>query len=507
LKTINFKIIKYDKNFDEYIEQSTGLFYKLYNNQFLIKNNLKLKELINKEFWLLNDLYVIRSIISDVETKIEQHKIEIVNKQKQIKEIEKELNGDDLHPKRRYNLLNKLAELKRNINKNICFGSKEKLRLITKLKQEIQFKGLINKQEILDKTLNEYKTNRQLGFYVIGSSLDNGNRKFNFDLLNNKIIFKPSKEYHSEIIINQIKSNKTNISISFDEELLNNYSFNSKEYKKEKIKLIKEDKGRIHLLNIKYVKEQEERKLKDKIRNRYLAVDLNPEEISIVIVDKLNNNLLNKIEDNQIIYKNFYNLKELNNKLKLGSVDKKQIKQNNKRKHEIKEIWSDIFRIANHYKVAYFVIEDLNIKNKSKGKEFNKKINNLWNRTLTTQLITKNCNEQGIILIEVVAAYSSFIGNLVYQDYDCIAATKEICRRGMYKYTKGNSIFPSTKTIHQEKLIYLLGEKVEIEGCSWKQLYSKLPSGFSYRNKDKSLFLEKYLKSNKSKVSNVLCFL
>jgi hypothetical protein len=303
-----------------------------------------------------------------------------------------------------------------------------------------------------------------------------------------------------------VRLNKTNISISFDEELLNGFSFNRKEYRKERIKIAKEDKERIHLLNIKYVKEQEERKLKYKIRNRYLAVDLNPEEISIVIVDK-NESLVDKIEDNQIIYKNFYNLKELNTKLRLSTIDKKQIKQNNKRKYEIKEVWTDIFRITKHYKVAYFVIEDLNIKNKNNNiTEFNRKVNNLWHRTLTTQLIKKNCNEQSIILIEVVAAYSSFIGNLVYQDYDCIAAAKEICRRGMYKYTKDNSIFPSTKTIHQKKLIYLLGEKVNVEGCSWKQLY-KITSGLSYRNKDKSLFLEKYLKSYKSKVSNVLTFL
>jgi hypothetical protein len=279
LKTISFKIIGYDKNFDEYIEQSTGLFYKLYNNQNLLKNKLKLKELINKEFWLLDDLYVIESIISDVVTKIEQHKTEITNKYKKIKEIEKELVDENIHPKRRYLLINKLTELKRNINKNICFGGKNNLRLITKLKQEIKFQNKIDKQNILDKTLKEYQTNRQLGFYVIGQANRYGNRKFNFDLLNNKIIFKPKKEYHVELIINLIKNSKRIkeieklqlminnkqipitvrltkkfVNISFDEELLNGFAFNKKEYKKERIKLAKEDTERIHLLNVKYVK-------------------------------------------------------------------------------------------------------------------------------------------------------------------------------------------------------------------------------------------------------------
>jgi hypothetical protein len=148
-----------------------------------------------------------------------------------------------------------------------------------------------------------------------------------------------------------VRLTKENINISFNEEMLNGFAFNKNEYRKERIKITEEDKERINLLNVKYVKEQEERKLKDKIKNRYLAVDLNPEEISIVIVDKTTDNITNKIEDNQIVYKDCYNLNKLNSKLKLSSTDKKQIKQNNKRKYEIKEVRMLVIRM--HKRLKY----------------------------------------------------------------------------------------------------------------------------------------------------------
>ena len=42
------------------------------------------------------------------------------------------------------------------------------------------------------------------------------------------------------------------------------------------------------------------------------------------------------------------------------SSDDKQLYQNNKRKHEIKEIWKKIFTLISHHKCAYFVFENLN---------------------------------------------------------------------------------------------------------------------------------------------------
>jgi len=105
-------------------------------------------------------------------------------------------------------------------------------------------------------------------------------------------------------------------------------------------------------------------------------------------------------------------------------------------------VWKYIFNLAKHYKVSHFVMEDLDFKpkvDKNKPKEFNRKTKNLWHRTLTQQLVNKYCNINGIIKIEVIPCYSSFIGNMVYEDYDPIAASLELCRRGIVKYIKGSS--------------------------------------------------------------------
>lgn len=126
--------------------------------------------------------------------------------------------------------------------------------------------------------------------------------------------------------------------------------------------------------------------------------------------------------------------------------------------------------------------------------------NNLWHRTLTTQLINKYCNENGIILLNIEPYYSSFIGNMVYQEYDCISASIELCRRGMNKYIKGYSLYPSLKSINQEKLIYLLGENVCRDG-SWINLYNLISySGLRYRNKSVNGLSVNSLQSRKSKI-------
>ena len=132
--------------------------------------------------------------------------------------------------------------------------------------------------------------------------------------------------------------------------------------------------------------------------------------------------------------------------------------------------------------------------------EFNKMVINLWHRTLTTQLINKHCNENGIILLNIEPFYSSFVGNLVYQDYDCISSATELCRRGMNKYTKGYSLYPSLKSINQEKLNYLLGENVCNDG-TWVNLYKAVSgSGLRYRNKSVNGLEVNNLQSRKSMV-------
>jgi len=359
----------------------------------------------------------------------------------------------------------KYLKIENSLDKDICFGGKNLLRKITKISQEIQYKKEIktgkelNEQDIskklnlLTKYKEEFTKNRQLGYYSIGDRPYYGNRKFSFDLNNKKVIFKPKKGKKIEIEFSNLNKKRrkelekiqsmcdekkipltirlTNeyLYITFDNELLNGYEFNIKEYKKRKLNIQSEDE--LHELNKEFVLEQEGRKLKSKISNRYMSVDLNPYEIGFVICDG---------DVGNIIYKEFICLNDLSYKLNKSSDDDKQLKQNNKRKYEISEAWNYVFKLATHYKASHFVVEELDFKKKKVKKnetEFNRVVKNIWHRTLTMNLINKYCFELGIIKVGVDPAYSSLIGNLTYNEYDCIASALELCRRGFIKYKKG----------------------------------------------------------------------
>jgi len=201
-----------------------------------------------------------------------------------------------------------------------------------------------------------------------------------------------------------------------------------------------------------------------------------------------------------------FDLSELSTSLRFSSSDIKQVKQNNKRKHEIKEVWCQIFELVKHYKVFNFVIEELEFKNKTNtnknSSELNKQSKNLWHRTLTINLIEKNCNEIGLKLIPIIPAYSSFIGNMIHTSYvDPIASAIEIGRRGMVKYLKGNSIYPCISLINQEKLLSLLGENDDKTCDSWTQLY-RIIYRKRYRNvlSLDNVLSDKYLGNYKSKI-------
>jgi IS605 OrfB family transposase len=514
---------------DKCIHDYTGLFYRIYNNPELMADETFIAQSLNK--------YIDRSIydfcVTDVKTKLSQLETMVKNKQKQIEDIVGELENGEFVSKRekrrKFNLIKKLYYLKRTINKNICFGGKALLRNINKTHNAIKNiktfhsenkKTIAEKEQQLTKYKQEFFEKRKLGIYLVGRACEGGNRKAKFDFENNTITFKPNKNTHIELklspskkqtkvllqlqqLANQklipitIRIEAQSVHISYDEEFLAGYSFNETACKSEqKLALTVEDKKEIYK---KFKKEQEQRKLKNKKEFRYMSVDLNPHNIGFSIVDKTDSN-----GNFNVVFKENIDLSALSKKINKSSSDEKQLKQNNKRKHEIKEVWKYIFGLAIHYKVAYFVMEDLNFKQKvdeNKPKEFNRKTRNIWHRTLTTSLITKYCNLYGIIKIEVNPCYSSFIGNMIYDEYDAIAASLEINRRGITKYTKGSSIYPEMNRINREKLTYLLGENISHlkETTTWIKLYRTL-SLLRYRNLSKDKLKDKNLYSCKSNV-------
>ena len=500
--------LKHNIDVSEYLKQYSQCFRLVYNNLELFSDS-QFNQTLKQKFPLL-DSWFLDSCKRNAKAIKNQTITFKKQNQKHIEEIERLLKENNFKTKRekktKYRIINKLSYLNRTKNKEIVFGNKKLLQEVTKFSYSNPIK--------YEEKLKEFQNKRNsYPICSIGEAPQKSNRKYGFDFENKSLIFKPNKDtkiklefncskkqyFHlcllqkkiGEMPITILLDNKF-VYIVFDEEKLFGYEFDEKNCKLDlKSHPLSERKKIYH----KWFKEQLERKHQNKISKRYASVDLNPEFIGFVIKDK---------DSNKIILKRCYDLHRLNTSLKLSSKDKKQLKQNNKRKYEICQIWKQIFDLCVHYKVGNFVIEDLNFKKEIinfRNKKSNKKVKSLWYKTLTINLIEKYCKSLGIEKIEINPAYSSFVGNLVYEYFDPISSALEICRRGMMKYEKGNKEqFGNIDSMNQEKLNYLLGENALLEEITIPKLF-KLCSKSKYRNVlDKTKMKEKVLCSHKSKI-------
>ncbi len=513
------------------VYQNTGVFYKLYNNAELMADKSYKKELISKND--LINVFMYDCIVEDVKTKLKQKETQTNKKISEYELIKKLLAGNEISKRKRYKLQNKKSILERTINNDCCFGGKALLRNITKHAQEAQNIGgkftdeeVKNKTQLYERELSEFRSKRTLGVYIIGACNMMGNRNFIFDLSNNKIIFKINRHNHVVISFKSrrdkiyleklqylidtkqipitVRITETHVCFSFDESIVSGFNFEETEYCRTiKANEIKTKEGKKEIAK-QFYERLKVKMLIGKMLGRYAAVDLNPKEISLVIGDKLNVN-----GESNIIYKQVFNLEKLCDKTGFASDSKKEKSYNNKRKHEIKEIWKRIFTICIHYKVFNFVSEELNFKDSRKKEttnvEFNRQTKNIWHLKLTKNLISKYIKTFGFKHVEVNPAYSSFIGNMVNTDYDPIAAALELLRRGMVRFEKGNSLYPSLHQINRQKLVYLACENGSWK--TWQQLYKHVTrAGMRYRNRDENLRagINKNFNSRKSRVK-ILC--
>ena len=187
----------------------------------------------------------------------------------------------------------------------------------------------------------------------------------------------------------------------------------------------------------------------DKIQNRVLSLDLNPNYIGWSIVDWKSES------EFDVIKSGIYSIKKLNDKdfalknkgYSSESSERKYI--SDKRNFETLQIVKNIVNKSIYYKCQLISIEDLNIKSSdlNKGKRLNKLINNSWCRNAFVNNLTKRCNIHNIKLLKVKPEYSSFIGNFLYRSLnlpDMILASIEIGRRGYEFY---NQYINKTKDI------------------------------------------------------------
>ena len=255
------------------------------------------------------------------------------------------------------------------------------------------------------------------------------------------------------------------------------------------------------------------------IKNRIFAIDLNPNYIGWSVVDwKSSSNF-------EVVKSGVISIKDIND-IDFGlkgksSESKERIYINNKRTFETYEISKLMVNTAIHYKCEVFGLEELNIKSKdtTRGKHYNKLVNNVWNRTKLVNNIKKRCNIYSIRVMLAKPNYSSFVGNFLFRDLklpDMTLASIEISRRcyefktqyiDKTKDKKKNIILPDVNDFNDRYVKSLEEFNIPVEIKDLVKIYNFLKKSKSrYRL---SLYELNHLEfsrcfSNKSKVKKIL---
>ena len=284
----------------------------------------------------------------------------------------------------------------------------------------------------------QFKLKRLSPIYSIGEVINKsvkGNRKFHIEQDLENISFKPNRKLNINLQL---------IGVNKRKQIL------SKLYQKQQRKEIKI----AYKLDLEYIyvifEETDIYNYETKfIKNRVLALDLNPNYIGWSIVDWKSES------EFDVIKSGVYSIKKLNDRdfylknkgYSSESYERKYI--SDKRNFETLQIVKNIVNKSIYYKCQLISIEDLSIKSSDKelGKKFNKLVNNSWCRTTFVNNLTKRCNIHNIKLLKVKPEYSSFIGNFLYRSLnlpDMVLASIELGRRGYEFY---NQYISKTKEI------------------------------------------------------------
>ena len=277
-------------------------------------------------------------------------------------------------------------------------------------------KGKISRNEFLGKRLNN--------LYIIGEANYHGNRFININEDLESFTFKPTRKDKIILTINgRYKKYKSTLNklyhLQQDKQIPITYELDN-EY-----------------IYITYDESSVEQHIKyQSVKNRIFAIDLNPNYIGWSVVDWKYSSEFKVIKSGVISIKD---INDIDFGLKNKSSDSKErIYINNKRTFETYEISKLLVNTAKHYKCEVFGLEELNIKSKdtTRGKHYNKLVNNVWNRDKLVKNIKKRCNIYSIRVMLAKPNYSSFVGNFLFRDLnlpDMTLASIEIGRR-CYEY-------------------------------------------------------------------------
>ena len=340
------------------------------------------------------------------------------------------------------------ALYKLNGSKHILFGGKTNLRQY--------MRGLINKAT--------FKYRRLFPIGIQGEKLRKGNRLFSFDLDNQRLVYKPSKERHVEIQCFPMKK-KIASELAKVQELATQNKITVSVKLSDKYVWLTYDERLIYDARYK--------KLQSK---RVLGIDMNPNYIGLSVIEFSKNDELN------VLHKQVFDLSKLTISSGKASTDNSSKYITNKLKHETIAIAHEISKLVDVWKCKTVAVEDLSIKPKDqkKGKKLNKLCINKWERRLFVTKLKMLANLHKFELVDINPAYSSIVGNVAYGNEntpDMVAASIEIGRRAYKKFDKGWFYPRFNIQFRDEQWKQTLGPVDD-----WKGLFSKIKeTGLKYR--------------------------
>lgn len=340
------------------------------------------------------------------------------------------------------------ALYKLNGEKRILFGGKNNLHQY--------LKGLLDKAT--------FKYRRMFPIGIQGEKLHKGNRLFVFDLDNQRLTYKPSKDRHVDIRFLPMKK-KIAEELSKVQELTEQNKITVSIKLSDKYVWLTYDEGLIY--DVRY------KKLQSK---RVLGIDMNPNYIGLSVIE------FDKNDEFKVLHKQVFDLSKLTVSSGKANTDSSSKYLTNKLRHETIAIVHEISKLVGVWKCKTVAIEDLSIKPKDlkKGKKLNKLCNNKWERRLFVNKLKMLANLHNYELTEVNPAYSSIVGNFAYGSEitpDMVAASIEIARRAYKKFEK-RWFYPRFNIqFRDEQWKQTLGSVDD-----WKGLFSKIKeTGLKYR--------------------------
>lgn len=295
---------------------------------------------------------------------------------------------------------------------------------------------------------DEYRKNRMENFRSIGEAQYRGNRKASFNT--DSVTIKPARgiAIAIEIPLPNLRG-----------KYLKNYTRLVELTTSKSIPVTVELNERFLYLSFDANQLNDTNPVKKVIPGRYLGIDLNPNYIGVSFFN----------EHKDVIDTRLYDLKSLTGKD--ANPDKL--------KHEVREIAIQVGKMARHYQLEYLFVEELRFDqgDKGKGRYYNRLTSNQFLYREFIRMLAKYGK-----VIEVNAAYTSTIGNILHHEYpDPVASSMEVARRGIEsRVVKGSRAF-YPPMVERSVLLNRWKEEVVPELNTWVELHGWLKTGVKYR--------------------------